>query len=88
MSCLIEIGPAVLKKLSIYFQFFVIISPLKKVKALFEETESPKPKDVLCQVWLKLAWWFWRRSSQRIFTIQLLHIYPIEKAHGPSFELI
>ena len=24
--------------------------------------ESPLPKDNLCQVWLKLAWWFWRRS--------------------------
>ena len=23
--------------------------------------ESPSPKDALCQVWLKLALWFWRR---------------------------
>ena len=23
--------------------------------------ESPSPKDALCQVWLKLAHWFWRR---------------------------
>ena len=23
--------------------------------------ESPSPKDALCQVWLKLAQWFWRR---------------------------
>jgi hypothetical protein len=23
--------------------------------------ESPLPKDGLCQVWLKLAQWFWRR---------------------------
>jgi hypothetical protein len=23
--------------------------------------ESPSPKDDLCQVWLKLALWFWRR---------------------------
>ena len=23
--------------------------------------ESPLPKDALCQVWLKLAQWFWRR---------------------------
>ena len=24
--------------------------------------ESPSPKNVLCQVWLKLAQWFWRRK--------------------------
>ena len=23
--------------------------------------ESPSPKDALCQIWLKLAQWFWRR---------------------------
>ena len=23
--------------------------------------ESPSPKDALCQDWLKLAQWFWRR---------------------------
>jgi hypothetical protein len=23
--------------------------------------ESPSPKNDLCQVWLKLAQWFWRR---------------------------
>jgi hypothetical protein len=26
--------------------------------------ESPLPKDDLCQVWLKLALWFWRRSRK------------------------
>ena len=25
------------------------------------KVEYPSPKDVLCQVWLKLALWFWRR---------------------------
>ena len=25
------------------------------------ELESPSPKNALCQVWLKLAQWFWRR---------------------------
>jgi hypothetical protein len=24
-------------------------------------SEFPLPKDALCQVWLKLAQWFWRR---------------------------
>ena len=27
----------------------------------FNKLESPSPKDALCQVWLKLAQWFWRR---------------------------
>jgi hypothetical protein len=27
--------------------------------------ESPLSKDDLCQVWLKLAQWFWRRSRKR-----------------------
>ena len=32
--------------------------------------ESPSPKDALCQVWLKLAQWFWiRRSYFRYFII-------------------
>jgi hypothetical protein len=26
--------------------------------------ESPLPKDDLCQVWSKLAQWFWRRSQK------------------------
>ena len=26
-----------------------------------KKLESPSPKDALCQIWLKLAQWFWRR---------------------------
>ena len=45
-----------------YFRYFVIIYPLKKSVALYlKKMESPSIKDVLCQVWLKLAQWFWRR---------------------------
>ena len=36
--------------------------PFEKRGALhFNKIESPSPKDALCQVWLKLAKWFWRR---------------------------
>ena len=36
--------------------------PLEKGGALhLNKLESPLPKDALCQVWLKLAQWFWRR---------------------------
>ena len=36
--------------------------PFEKSGALhLIKIESPSPKDALCQVWLKLAQWFWRR---------------------------
>ena len=51
--------------------FFLILSPLGKVNLccckmkylMFKMLKrlSPSPKDALCQVWLKLAQWFWRR---------------------------
>ena len=48
--------------LSMYFHYFVIISPWKKGGALhLNKLESPSPKDALCRDWLKLAQWFWRR---------------------------
>jgi hypothetical protein len=54
-----------LKKISVYFYSFVIISPLEKGNPLhLNNLESPLPKDDLCQVWLKLAQWFWRRSRK------------------------
>ena len=44
-----------------YFHYFLIISPWKCVAPSFNRSESPLPKDALCQVWLKLSHWFWRR---------------------------
>ena len=45
------------------FSLFLNYLPLEKGGALhLEKLESPSPKDALCQVWLKLAQWFWRRS--------------------------
>ena len=44
------------------FSLFRIYLPLEKGGALhFQKLEFPLPKDALCQVWLKLAQWFWRR---------------------------
>ena len=48
-------------KLSIYFYYFPIISPLGRVLHLKKKLEFPSPGDTLCQVWLQLAQWFWRR---------------------------
>ena len=44
------------------FLLFHNYLPLEKGGALhLNKLESPSPKDTLCQVWLKLAQWFWRR---------------------------
>ena len=49
------------KTLSMYYCYFVIISPWKRAWALpLNKLEFPSPRDALCQVWLKLAQWFWR----------------------------
>ena len=51
-----------------FFNFFNVFSlfrnylPLEKGGGLhLNKLESHSPKDALCQVWLKLAQWFWRR---------------------------
>ena len=43
--------------------------------------ESPLPKDALCQVWLKLAQWFWRRRFLNfVNAFSLIRNYlPLEK---------
>jgi hypothetical protein len=66
---LIEFGLLVLKKkiLKIFsvFLLFCYYLPLEKGNHLhLNKLESPTPKDDLCQVWLKLAQWFWRRSRK------------------------
>ena len=64
------------------FLLFRYYLPLEKGVAIhLNKIESPSPKDALCQVWLKLAQWFWRRSFFNIFNIILLFRYylPLEK---------
>ena len=65
---LVEIDPVVLEKKFFKFHkcFSVILIwnylPLEKGRSLYlNKLESPSPRDALCQVWLKLALWFWRR---------------------------
>ena len=44
------------------FSLFLIMSPWKRTGPFFwTKLESPSPKDALCQVWLTLTLWFWRR---------------------------
>ena len=44
------------------FSLFLYYLPFERCVALhLNKLESPLPKDALCQVWLKLTHWFWRR---------------------------
>jgi hypothetical protein len=57
---MIEFGLLVLEKkifLNLLFRYYL---PLEKGYSLgLNKLESPSPKNDLCQVWLKLAQWFW-----------------------------
>jgi hypothetical protein len=52
------------KIFSVFLHFHYYL-PLEKGNPLhLNKLETPPPKDDLCQVWLKLAQWFWRRSQK------------------------
>jgi hypothetical protein len=55
-------------KNSVYFYSFAIISLGEGQFPSFEQFRIPFPKDDLCQVWLKLAQWFWRSRQCKKFT--------------------
>ena len=57
-----------------------IISPLKENGFAFNKTEFPSPKNALCQVWLKLSKWFWRRRF--LFAISLF------SPHGKELDIL
>ena len=66
---LVEIGTLVLKKKS--FKFSECIFSILKLSPLWAcgpSIKYPLPKDTLCQVWLKLAQWFFK-FHQCIFAI-------------------
>ena len=84
---LVHIGSVVLVK-KIFLNFFNEFSlfrnylPLKKGGTLhLNNTESPSPKIALCQVWLKLAEWFWRRRFLNFVNVFSLFCnnLPLEK---------
>ena len=56
------------KNSSIYFRYFVIISLDKGGVLHLNKLEYPPPMNVLYQVWMKLAHWFWRRRKFAKFT--------------------
>ena len=75
-----------------------LIRRRKKHNLLFEnwmvpylnKLESPSPKGALCQVWLKLSQWFWRKifsNFVEVFSLFRNYMYlPFEKRCGLSFE--
>jgi hypothetical protein len=62
---LIEIGPLVLENRIFVLFTLLLLFPLGKGQfPSFEQFRTPAPKDHLCQVWLKLAQRFWKRSRK------------------------
>ena len=64
-----------------YFRYFCNNLPLEMGWVLhLNKLESPSPKDALCQVWLKMALWFWRRRLLNFVNVfSLFHNYlPLE----------
>ena len=66
---LVENGSVILEKKFFHFvnvfTLFRNYLPLEKGGALhLNKLESPSLRNTLCQVWLKLAQWFWRRRRK------------------------
>ena len=86
VTSLVEISAVVLKKIFKCGQcIFAIwkLSPFEKgCGPSFEQTLIPFTQESfeLCQIWLKLAQWFWRRYLNFINVFSLFHKYlPLEK---------
>ena len=64
------------------FSLFRNYLTLEEGRALhLNKTQSPSPKNALCQVWLKLAQWFWRR---RFFNF--VNVFPLFRNYLPFEE--
>ena len=63
------------------FSLFHSYLPLEKSVGLhLKKLESTSLRDALCQVWLKLALWFWRRFINFVNVFSLYRNYfPLEK---------
>ena len=57
---------------------------LRSLALHLNKIEVPSPKDALCQVWLKLTDWFWRRRFLNFVNVfSLFRNYPPWKMVGP-----
>ena len=90
---LVEIGLVVLEEFFFYFvnefPIFHYYFPLENGQVLhLKKLESCWPKHALCQVWLKLAPWFWRKRFLKIslkYSHYFIIISPL-KRWGHSFN--
>ena len=66
-----------LNKLESFLSKHSLMVALGKERALhLNKLESPSSKDALCPVWLKLAWWSWRRKFWNFVNVfSLFHYY-------------
>ena len=90
MPSLVEVERVVLERRFFkVFNVFLLFHndlPFEKGVALhLNKLESPPRKNVLCQVWLKLAQWFWRRRFLKVVNLFLLfpNYLPFGKGRGP-----
>mgnify|MGYP003688723061 CR=1 FL=1 len=68
------------------FSLFRNYLPLEKGGAIhLNKPESPSPKDALCQVWLKLAQWFWRRRFVNFVNVFSLFRYYLPLVRAVSY---
>ena len=85
MPSLVEIGPVALDTSFNFLNVFLLFRnylPLEKDRALhLNKLQFSSPKDALCQIWLKLAQWFWRRRFFNVVTVFSLfrNYLPLEK---------
>ena len=88
---LVKICPLVLEKVLLYFanvfSLFLNYIPWKRWALDLNKLEFPLPKDDLCQIWLKLAQWFYRRFFKFVNLFTLLSNYlPLEVYVGHNFD--
>ena len=72
------------------FLLFCNYLPYEKDRALhLNKLESTSHKDALCQVWLKLALWFWRKRFLNFINVfSLIRNYlPLEKGKALHLKL-
>ena len=67
---------------------FLNLLPFGEGGALhLNKLEPPSPKDALCQVWLKLALWFWRKRFFNFVNIFSLFRNYLDLEKGGALHL-
>ena len=61
-----------LNLVNVFSLFYYYLSLKIGIALHLNKFESPSPRDALCQVWVKLAKWFWRRRFLNFVNVLLL----------------